>query len=78
MLRDNEYLKLMARLLTSLKDQTAAAVTRGETLEQARKSVNLTEFRKLFAGDSMMKRILFGDYVSGAGVAAAFREATAK
>ncbi len=77
-LRDNEYLKLTARLLASLKDQTAAAVARGETLEQTRKSVNLTEFRKLFAGDSMMRRILFGDYVSGAGVAAAFREATTK
>ncbi len=77
-LRDQNYLKLMARLLTSLKDQTAAAVARGETLEQARKSVNLAEFRTLFAGDSMMKRILFGDYVSGAGVAAAHREATVK
>lgn len=75
-LRDNEYLKLIARLLISLKDQTAAAVARGETLEQTRKSVNLAEFRQLFAGDSMMRRILFGDYVSGAGVAAAFREAT--
>jgi cyclase len=75
-MRDHEYLKSVARLLVALKDQTAAAVARGETLEQARKSVNLTEFRKLFAGDSMMRRILFGDYVSGAGVAAAFREAT--
>lgn len=77
-LRDHEYLKSVARLLASLKDQTAAAVARGETLEQTRKSVNLTEFRKLFAGDSVMRRILFGDYVIGAGVAAAFREATTK
>jgi hypothetical protein len=77
-LRDNEYLRLVSRLLISLKDQTAAAIARGETLEQTRKSVNLAEFRKLLAGDSMLKRILFGDYVSGAGVAAAFREATAK
>jgi glyoxylase-like metal-dependent hydrolase (beta-lactamase superfamily II) len=75
-LRDQEYLKQTARLLASLKTQTAAAVARGETLEQARQSVNLTEFRQLFAGDSLMRRILFGDYVSGAGVAAAFREAT--
>ena len=75
-LRDQEYLKQMARLLLSLKEQTASAVARGETLEQARQSVNLKEFRQLFAGDSTMRRILFGDYVSGAGVAAAFREAT--
>ncbi|MFN7928475.1 MAG: MBL fold metallo-hydrolase [Blastocatellia bacterium] len=75
-LYDNEYLKLTARLLASLKEQTAAAVARGETLEQTRKSINLTDLRKQFTGDSMMRRILFGDYVSGAGVAAAFREAT--
>ncbi|MFN7946734.1 MAG: MBL fold metallo-hydrolase [Blastocatellia bacterium] len=75
-LRDQEYLRQTARLLASLKDQTAAAVARGETLEQTRQSVNLKEFRQQFAGDSMMRRILFGDYVSGAGVAAAFREAT--
>lgn len=77
-LRDQEYLKLMSRLLVSLKEQTATAVARGETLEQTRKSVNLSEFRRLLAGDSMLKRILFGDYVSGAGVAAAYREATMK
>jgi glyoxylase-like metal-dependent hydrolase (beta-lactamase superfamily II) len=77
-LRDHEYLKLTARLLASLKDQTAASVARGETLEQRRKSVNLTEFRKLLAGDSVMRRILFGDYVIGAGSAAAHREATTK
>ena len=77
-MRDQEYIKLLSRLLISLKEQTAAAVARGETLEQTRKSVDLTEFRRLLAGDSTLKRILFGDYVSGAGVAAAFREATVK
>ncbi len=75
-LRDQEYLKQTARLLASLKTQTAVAVARGETLEQVRKSVDLKELRQQFTGDSMMRRILFGDYVSGAGVAAAFREAT--
>jgi cyclase len=74
-MRDDSYLRLTSRLLASLKDQTAAAVARGETLEQARRSVDLAEFRKMIAGDSMLRRILFGDYVSGAGVAAAFREA---
>lgn len=77
-MRDKEYLKSIARLLLSLKQQTAEAVVRGETLEQTRRSVNLSEFRSLFAADSTMRRILFADYVSGAGVAAAFREATTK
>jgi len=78
LMRDQEYIKLLSRLLITLKEQTAAAVARGETMEQTRKSVDLTEFRRLMAGDSPLKRILFGDYVSGAGVAAAFREATVK
>ena len=73
---DQEYPKLIARLLASLKEQTAAAVARGETLEQTRKSVNLVELRKLFIGDSAMRRILFSDYVTGAGIEAAHREAT--
>lgn len=76
-MRDREYIRILARLLTSLKDQTSAAVARGATLDETRKQVNLAEFRRLLAGDSMLKRILFGDYVSGAGVAAAWREATA-
>jgi hypothetical protein len=77
-MHDKEYLKSIARLLLSLKQQTAGAVARGETLEQTRRSVNLSEFRSLFAADSPMRRLLFADYVSGAGVAAAFREATRK
>ena len=37
----------LVRLLASIKQQTQAAVARGETLEQARKSVNPDEFHKL-------------------------------
>jgi glyoxylase-like metal-dependent hydrolase (beta-lactamase superfamily II) len=76
-LRDQEYPRLIARLLASLKEQVAAAVSRGETLEQTRKSVTLVELRKLFTDDSGMRRILFGDYVTGAGIEAAQREANA-
>ncbi|MBL8167611.1 MAG: MBL fold metallo-hydrolase [Acidobacteria bacterium] len=74
-LRDDSYLKLLADLFGSLQRQTAAAVTRGETLEQARKSVNLDEFRRQFAGDSPVRRFSFGMYVVGPAVAAAYREA---
>jgi hypothetical protein len=55
MMRDDAYVKLMVRLLTSIKQQVAEAVRRGETLEQTRKSVNFTEFRQAFAGDSKLK-----------------------
>jgi len=76
-MRDDAYLKLMANLFASIKQQTEAAVARGETLEQARKSVNLDEFRKQFAGDSPVRKIAFRMYVAGPAVAAAFGEASA-
>ena len=76
-LHDNAYLKLMSRLFASMKQQVEAAVARGETLEQTRKSVNLDEFQKLFAGESRMRRNIFSNYVKGAGLGAAFSDATA-
>jgi glyoxylase-like metal-dependent hydrolase (beta-lactamase superfamily II) len=77
-LHDDAYLKLMACLFSSIKRQADAAVARGETLQQARASVNLDEFRMRMAGDSPVKRALFDRYVSSPGIAAAFREASAK
>jgi glyoxylase-like metal-dependent hydrolase (beta-lactamase superfamily II) len=75
-MRDDSHARLTLRLLNSIKGQTQAAVARGETLEQARKSVNLEEFRKLFAGDSRFLNFVFANYVTDSGVAAAYREAT--
>jgi hypothetical protein len=75
---DDSYLRQMIRLLTSLKQQAEAAVKRGETLEQARKSVDLEEFRRAFAGDSQNKSFIFQTYVVAPGVEAAFRQASLK
>jgi len=77
-MRDDSYVKLMASLFASVKQQTDAAVARGETLDQARKSVNLDELRKQFAGDSAVRKVLFNMYVAGPAIAAAFREAQPK
>jgi cyclase len=77
-LRDDAYVKLMSRLFTSMKGQVAAGAARGESLEQLRKSVNLDELRKLFVGDSRVRRDIFDSYVLGAGLAAAYADATAK
>jgi glyoxylase-like metal-dependent hydrolase (beta-lactamase superfamily II) len=77
-LRDESYVKLLARLFATIRDQVEAAVARGETLEQTRKSVNLEELQKLFAGDSRVRKLIFLNYVVGAGVEAAFRDATAR
>jgi cyclase len=75
-LRDLGYVRLVIRLLTSLTRQVRAAVERGETLAQARKSVDLESFRQLIAGDSPVNNALFETFVAGSGVAAAYREAT--
>jgi cyclase len=77
-LRDDAYVTLMSRLFASMKQQVAASAARGETLEQVRKSVNLDELRKLFVGDSRVRRDIFDSYVLGAGLAAAYADATAK
>ena len=77
-LRDDSYIKSMIRLLASIDEQTKAAFNRGETAEQAHKSVKLDEFEKLFAGDSRMKRLIFRNYVAGAGVEAAYGDASHK
>jgi cyclase len=77
-MRDDAYLKLMSRLFAYMSRQVEAGVARGETLEQLRKSVSLDEFQKLFAGESRMRKDVFGSYVVGAGLAAAFSDATAK
>lgn len=77
-LRDDTYLKTLSGMFASISKQTTAAVARGETLEQARKSVNLTEFRQQLAGDSPVRKLLFGNYVAFPAVAAAYEEAKAK
>jgi hypothetical protein len=77
-LRDDSYLRLMAELFTFIKHQMEAAVSRGESLEQARKSINLVEFRKKFVGESPAGRLSFGTYVVGPAVGVAYREASAR
>jgi len=76
--RDDVYARLMIRLLNSIKQQTEASFQKGETLEQMRKSVNLEEFRKAFAGDSRHKNFVFQNYVFLPATAAAFRQLTEK
>lgn len=75
LMKDDGYLAQMQEMLGSLKQQVDAAVARGETLEQVRKSVNLTDWRTKFAAGSQLRAFLFDYYVTGPGVAAAFREA---
>jgi hypothetical protein len=68
----------MVRLLASVKQQVEAAVARGATLEQTRKSVNIEEFRQIFAGDSKFKGFVFANYGAGPAVTAVFRQSTTR
>jgi glyoxylase-like metal-dependent hydrolase (beta-lactamase superfamily II) len=62
-LQGTAHAQLIARLLHAMTDQVRAAYDRGETLEQARKSVRLDSISREMTGDSQMNRILFSYYV---------------
>ena len=73
-LRDVTYVKQLIRLMSSIRDQTQAAVTKGLTLDETRKAVDLEDFVELFAGDSRMRRFIFQNYVANPGIAAAYAQ----
>lgn len=77
-LRKDDYIWTAMRLLESLASQTSAAVDRGETLEQARRSVHLDKFKAMIVGDSPQRDLIFRSYVVQPGVAAAYEEAKAR
>lgn len=77
-MRDDAYLQQLGGLFTSLAQQVDASVAKGATLEDTRASVHLDEWRSTFAGTSQLRGFLFDYYVTGPGVAAAYREATQK
>ncbi|NQD37582.1 MBL fold metallo-hydrolase [Permianibacter sp. IMCC34836] len=74
---DDHYLRQMIVLLDGLTAQVKAAKARGETLEQAAKSVDLSALRQPFVGDSILLKIIFNMYVKSSGIAAAYQEAAA-
>ena len=78
MMHDTNYVKLMAELFRSIKQQVEASVARGDNLDQTRKSIDLKSYRQQFAGESRVRNQVFNSYVLGGGVEAAFLDATAK
>jgi cyclase len=69
--------RLETRLFTTLVEQVRALASKGATLAETRKTVNLSEMEKLIAGDSPLLRQLFNFRVTTPGIAAAYRDATA-
>lgn len=74
----DSHIRSMIALMNSIKLQTEASAKRGETLEQMRNSVDLEEFRKIFAGDSQHKSFIFKNYVTLSAVAAAYQHLKTK
>ncbi len=77
-MRDDAYIRKMLALLKSINGQTRAAFARGESAEQARKSIDLEAFKKDFAGESALRSLLFNSYVVGPGVNRAYRQISGK
>jgi glyoxylase-like metal-dependent hydrolase (beta-lactamase superfamily II) len=73
-LRSPEFPRQLRALFASIDTQVAAAVSRGETLEATRKAVDLTSFRRQFAGESKVRQFAFGMYVTGPAVESAWRD----
>jgi glyoxylase-like metal-dependent hydrolase (beta-lactamase superfamily II) len=73
---DDAQMKLMSEIYASIAQQTQAAVMRGDTLEQARKSVKIDDLRKEMCGDSRVRRLLFANYVLYPAVESAYTDAT--
>jgi len=77
-MHDDAYLTTIGGMFRSIAEQTAAVVRRGGTLDEARKTVNLAPFRAAIAGESPVRRLLFGNYVVQPSIGAAFKEAGGK
>jgi glyoxylase-like metal-dependent hydrolase (beta-lactamase superfamily II) len=73
-LYDAAYLELMEKFFAAVTREAAAAITRGESLEQAQKSVKVEEYRRPFAGESRSRGFLFDVYAVSPSVAAVYRE----
>ena len=77
-LHDDTYAKQVEKLMGAIAEGAAAAASKGEDVEGARRRIDLPGFRKEFAGDSKLLGFLFDMYVSEPAVGEAFAEAKQK
>jgi len=73
-LHDDRQLELLSRMFTSITQQTQAGIAKGETLDEIRKAIDLNEFKAALAGDSVLKKILFANYVRQPATASAYSD----
>lgn len=74
---DDTYLDVMIGLMSAIRDQTQAAVARGDSLGALRKSLDLEKYRTAICGDGKVKNMLFNGYVVMPGVERAYEQASA-
>jgi len=77
-LHGTEQVVRLAALLTSIRDQTHAAVKRGASLDDTRAAVDVTAWRGAMVGDNPMLGFLFDDFFLGPAVQSAHAGASAK
>lgn len=77
-MQDDSYIRLMIRLLNSIKEQSETAFQKGETLEGFRKKINLDKIETEFTGDSQHKKFVFQNYVFLPATAAAYKQLSEK
>lgn len=73
-MQDDNYIKNMESLFNSIYMLTGEAVASGLSLDDTIKSINLESFENRFAGNSKLLKVLFGYYVKGPSIRAAYRE----
>lgn len=76
LMRDDVFLRRELALLKAIGEGARAAAAKGESLEAARKSIDLDAFRREFAGESALRDLLFRQYVVGPGIARAHAQAS--
>ncbi|HQU91333.1 MAG TPA: MBL fold metallo-hydrolase [Pyrinomonadaceae bacterium] len=72
-MKDDVYLDKTIALATAVRDRSRAAYKPGETVEQMRAKIDLSDQQKVFAGDSRHKGFIFRNYVTLPATAAAFK-----
>ncbi|MDI1240968.1 MAG: MBL fold metallo-hydrolase [bacterium] len=63
-MKDAAFLDKMIALATAVRDRSKAAYKPGETIEQMRSKIDLSDQQKIFAGDSRHKGFIFRNYVT--------------
>lgn len=77
-MRDFSYLDRVSSLMQAMAEQASAAVAKGLTLDEARKTFDLEKFRDVFeVTRDPSRNATFDASILRSGVAAAYREAKA-